>query len=187
MRQERWTQEVNREKSFWHAWDLNAWCSCDMSFLYLFDSNPSSHSNRGADWRVKSEICLARSDLVYRLGQIWSIVSVRFGLSMIKSPWVNSQLLASPLLALLYLRLVYLTQVWMHLLGSIHTLMRQSSWYVPYIKGRGKRAGCCRPCSPSLRRRWWSARGSQTMGTYLSVGEYSTDYDSSEEEDNPEY
>ena len=65
------------------------------------------------EWRVR---CV-------RLGQIWSIGSVRFGLSAVKSPWVNSQLLASPLLALLHLRLAYLTWVWMHLLGSIHTLL----------------------------------------------------------------
>ena len=39
-----------KKRSFWHAWDLNAWCGCDRSFLYLFHSNPSSHSSRGADW-----------------------------------------------------------------------------------------------------------------------------------------
>ena len=61
-RHKKWIEK----KSFWHAWDLNARCSCDRYFLYLFDSNPSSHNSRGADWRVKSEMCLARSDLVYR-------------------------------------------------------------------------------------------------------------------------
>ena len=39
------------KRSFWHAWDLNAWCGCDRSFLYLFDSNPSSQSSWGAKWR----------------------------------------------------------------------------------------------------------------------------------------
>jgi hypothetical protein len=29
---------------------LNAWCSCDGSFLYFFYSNPSSHNNRGASY-----------------------------------------------------------------------------------------------------------------------------------------
>jgi hypothetical protein len=57
------------------------------------------------------------------LDQIWSIASVRFDLSTVKSTWVNSQLLASPLLALLHLQLAYLTWVWIHLLGSIHTLL----------------------------------------------------------------
>jgi hypothetical protein len=39
-----------KKKSFWppwHAWHLNAWCGCDRTFLYLFHSNPSSHSSRG--------------------------------------------------------------------------------------------------------------------------------------------
>jgi hypothetical protein len=67
-------------------------------------------------------MCPAQSDLVYGLGQIWSIGG--------KVTGVNSQLLASPLLALLYLRLAYLTWVWMHLLGSIHTLVRQSSFFI---------------------------------------------------------
>jgi len=56
----------------------------------------------------------------------WDVSSsVRFGLLAVKSEWVNSQLLvlASPLLALLHLWLAYLTRVWMHLLGSIHTLL----------------------------------------------------------------
>ena len=67
------------------------------------------------EWRVR---CV-------QLGQIWSIGSIRFGLSAVKSEWVNSQLLvlASPLLALLHLRLAYLTRVWIHLFGSIHTLL----------------------------------------------------------------
>ena len=41
------------KKSFsplWHAWDLNAWCSCDRSFLYLFHYNPNSHNSWGTDW-----------------------------------------------------------------------------------------------------------------------------------------
>ena len=28
---------------------LESWCGCDTSFLYLFDSYPSSHSSRGVD------------------------------------------------------------------------------------------------------------------------------------------
>jgi hypothetical protein len=61
------TRIESRKKSFWHAWDLNAWCSCDRSFLYLIDSNPSSHSSQGEEWRVR---CV-------QLGQIynaWTII-----------------------------------------------------------------------------------------------------------------
>ena len=49
-----------KKRSFCHAWDLNAWCGCDRSFLYLFDSNPRSHNSRGVDWRR------------VRLGQIYN-------------------------------------------------------------------------------------------------------------------
>jgi hypothetical protein len=56
MRQESWTQEGIEKRSFWppwHAWDLNAWCSCDGSFLYLFETNLSSHNSRGVDWLIR--------------------------------------------------------------------------------------------------------------------------------------
>ena len=64
------------------------------------------------------------------LRQIWYISSIRFCLSAVKSPWVNSQLLASPLLVLFHLQMAYWTWVWMHLLGLIHTIMRQSSFFI---------------------------------------------------------
>ena len=82
----------------------------------------------------------------------------------------------------------------MHANKTSHTIVPQTKpshdlyyWYVPQIKGRGGRAGCCHPHSPSLRRRWRSARGLGTMGTYSSDGKYNTDCDSNKEEDDPEY
>ena len=56
-RHKKWIEK----KSFWppwHAWDLNAWCGCDRSFLYLFDSNPSSHGSRGVDWLLRHSTIL---------------------------------------------------------------------------------------------------------------------------------
>ena len=50
-----------KKKSFWplwHAWDFNAWCSCDRSFLYLFHSNPSSHDSQGVDRLLQHSIVL---------------------------------------------------------------------------------------------------------------------------------
>ena len=43
------------KRSFWHAWELNAWCYYDRSFLYLLDSNQSSHDSWGIDWRLKTD------------------------------------------------------------------------------------------------------------------------------------
>ena len=88
------------------------------------------------EWRV---ICVW-------LDQIWSIGSVKFGLSVVKSAWVNSQWVASPLLALLHLWLAYLTQVRMHLRGSIHTLLNPHT-HEPIIFLHRLEVLCLPPCT----------------------------------------
>ena len=82
MRQESWTQEGMEKRSFWppwHAWDLNAWCGCDRSFLYFFYSNPSSHNSRGANWQLWHSklmtLYTASYEIKYIAGRLYCIRS----------------------------------------------------------------------------------------------------------------
>jgi hypothetical protein len=46
------------KRSFWHAWDLNSWCGCDRSFLYLLIPIQAITTDEG-----QTEACPAQLDL----------------------------------------------------------------------------------------------------------------------------